>query len=40
MAAILHMGNIEFGKGSDGDASHPKDDQSLFHLKTVAELLM
>ncbi|XP_047945089.1 myosin-8-like [Salvia hispanica] len=40
VAAILHMGNIEFGKGSDGDASHPKDDQSLFHLKTVAELLM
>ncbi|XP_042055117.1 myosin-7-like [Salvia splendens] len=40
VAAILHLGNIEFGKGSDGDASHPKDDQSLFHLKTVAELLM
>lgn len=41
MAAILHLGNIEFAKASDdGDASHPKDDQSRFHLKTVAELLM
>ncbi|KAL1548316.1 myosin-8-like [Salvia divinorum] len=40
VAAILHLGNVEFGKGSDGDASHPKDDQSRFHLKTVAELLM
>lgn len=41
VAAILHLGNIEFGKESDGDgdASHPKDDQSRFHLKTVAELL-
>ncbi|KAG6436833.1 hypothetical protein SASPL_101735 [Salvia splendens] len=40
VAAILHLGNIEFAKESDGDASHPKDDQSRFHLKTVAELLM
>ncbi|KAH6770255.1 myosin XI B, partial [Perilla frutescens var. hirtella] len=38
VAAILHLGNIEFGKTSDGDASQPKDDQSRFHLKTVAEL--
>ncbi|XP_042045753.1 myosin-6-like [Salvia splendens] len=40
VAAILHLGNIEFGKASDIDASQPKDDQSRFHLKTVAELLM
>ncbi|KAL1545296.1 myosin-6-like [Salvia divinorum] len=40
VAAILHLGNIEFEKESDGDASHPKDDKSRFHLKTVAELLM
>ncbi|KAL0376866.1 UNVERIFIED_CONTAM: Myosin-7 [Sesamum calycinum] len=40
VAAILHLGNIEFGKTSDGDASQPKDDQSRFHLKTSAELLM
>ncbi|KAI3469890.1 hypothetical protein Pfo_026553 [Paulownia fortunei] len=40
VAAILHLGNIEFAKVSDGDASQPKDDQSRFHLKTSAELLM
>ncbi|KAK4425365.1 Myosin-8 [Sesamum alatum] len=40
VAAILHLGNIEFSKTSDGDASQPKDDQSRFHLKTSAELLM
>ncbi|PIN14470.1 Myosin class V heavy chain [Handroanthus impetiginosus] len=40
VAAILHLGNIEFAKVSDGDASQPKDDQSRFHLKTTAELLM
>ncbi|KAL8479758.1 hypothetical protein ACS0TY_026623 [Phlomoides rotata] len=40
VAAILNLGNVEFAKASDGDSSQPKDDQSLFHLKTAAELLM
>ncbi|VFR01582.1 unnamed protein product [Cuscuta campestris] len=34
VAAILHLGNIEFVKGSDPDSAEPKDDQSRFHLKT------
>ncbi|KAI7735645.1 hypothetical protein M8C21_005192, partial [Ambrosia artemisiifolia] len=37
VAAILHLGNIEFTKGSEPDSSQPKDDQSRFHLETAAE---
>ncbi|CAE5960337.1 unnamed protein product [Arabidopsis arenosa] len=40
VAAILHIGNIEFTKGKEVDSSVPKDDKSKFHLNTVAELLM
>ncbi|XP_073313049.1 myosin-6-like isoform X16 [Primulina huaijiensis] len=40
VAAILHLGNIEFAKDSESDASLPKNNQSRFHLKTAAELLM
>ncbi|XP_020224430.1 myosin-11 isoform X3 [Cajanus cajan] len=40
VAAILHIGNIDFTKGKDVDSSVPKDDKSKFHLKTTAELLM
>lgn len=40
VAAILHIGNIEFTKGKEIDSSVPKDDQAKFHLKTTAELLM
>ena len=40
MSAALHLGNIEFAKGIDTDASEPKDDTSRFHLRTVSELLM
>ncbi|RYR32205.1 hypothetical protein Ahy_A10g046800 [Arachis hypogaea] len=42
VAAVLHLGNIEFVKGDDEetDSSQPKDDKSRFHLKTAAELLM
>ncbi|CAK9184254.1 unnamed protein product [Ilex paraguariensis] len=40
VAAILHLGNVEFGKGSETDSSEPKDDQSRFHLRTAAELFM
>ncbi|XP_057427058.1 myosin-11-like [Lotus japonicus] len=40
VAAILHLGNIEFTKGKEVDSSIPKDDKAKFHLKTTAELLM
>ncbi|XP_035838614.1 myosin-6 [Helianthus annuus] len=40
VAAILHLGNIEFVKDKEPDSSKPKDDQSKFHLKTAAELFM
>ncbi|XP_074284559.1 myosin-6-like isoform X2 [Silene latifolia] len=40
VAAILHIGNIEFKKGSEPDSSEPKDEKSVFHLKTASELFM
>ncbi|KAJ7955519.1 Myosin [Quillaja saponaria] len=40
IAAILHLGNVEFAKGDETDSSEPKDDKSRFHLKTAAELFM
>nr|GEW23383.1 myosin-6-like [Tanacetum cinerariifolium] len=40
VAAILHLGNIEFAKGEEIDSSVPKDEKSIFHLKTAAELFM
>ena len=40
MAAILHLGNIEFAKGSEPDSSEAKDEKARFHLKTAAELFM
>lgn len=40
VAAILHLGNIDFANGEDNDSSVIKDDQSLFHLQMAAELLM
>ncbi|KAL3620616.1 hypothetical protein CASFOL_035528 [Castilleja foliolosa] len=40
VAAILHLGNVEFAKGEEIDSSVLKDDKSRFHLKTAAELLM
>ncbi|KAL9344476.1 hypothetical protein Peur_062151 [Populus x canadensis] len=40
VAAVLHIGNIDFAKGKEVDSSVPKDDQAKFHLKTTAELLM
>lgn len=39
VAAVLHLGNIEFAKGTEADSSEPKDERSWSHLKTVAELL-
>ncbi|MBA0802680.1 hypothetical protein Gohar_012957, partial [Gossypium harknessii] len=38
VAAILHLGNIEFAKGKEIDSSVPKDEKSRFHLRTAAEL--
>ncbi|XVE84815.1 hypothetical protein DITRI_Ditri17bG0043100 [Diplodiscus trichospermus] len=40
VAAILHLGNVDFAKGQETDAAEPKDDKSRFHLKTAAELFM
>lgn len=40
VAAILHVGNIDFAKGEEIDSSVIKDDKSMFHLKTASELLM
>ncbi|XP_039805225.1 myosin-8-like isoform X2 [Panicum virgatum] len=40
VAAILHLGNVEFTEGSEADSSVPKDEKSQFHLKTAAELFM
>ncbi|WOL20658.1 Myosin-J heavy chain [Canna indica] len=40
VAAILHLGNINFDKGTETDSSYLKDEKSIHHLKTAAELLM
>jgi len=40
VAAILHIGNIDFAKGEEIDSSVIKDEKSRFHLKMAAELLM
>ncbi|XP_008438435.1 myosin-6 isoform X1 [Cucumis melo] len=40
VAAVLHLGNVEFAKGTETDSSEPKDDKARFHLKMAAELFM
>lgn len=40
VAAILHLGNVNFIKGEDADSSKLRDDKSRYHLQTAAELLM
>ncbi|RLM80962.1 myosin-15-like isoform X2 [Panicum miliaceum] len=40
LAAILHLGNIEFAPGKDSDSSKIKDSTSNFHLQTAANLFM
>ncbi|XP_076942866.1 myosin-9-like isoform X2 [Bidens hawaiensis] len=40
VAAILHLGNVQFIKGKEVDSSLLKDDKSKFHLKMTADLLM
>lgn len=39
IAAILHLGNINFAKGEEIDSSVIKDEKSRFHLYMTAELL-
>ncbi|KAK9697275.1 hypothetical protein RND81_08G026400 [Saponaria officinalis] len=39
VAAILHLGNINFSKGEEVDSSVLKDEKSRFHLNMTAELL-
>ncbi|KAK9275460.1 hypothetical protein L1049_022727 [Liquidambar formosana] len=39
VAAILHLGNINFAKGEEIDSSVVKDEKSRFHLNITAELL-
>ncbi|CAM0943744.1 unnamed protein product [Alopecurus aequalis] len=40
LAAILHLGNIEFSPGKETDSSKIKDSTSDFHLQMTATLLM
>lgn len=40
VAAILHLGNINFAKDEDIDSAVVKDEQSKFHLQMTADLLM
>ncbi|OAY85788.1 Myosin-15 [Ananas comosus] len=40
LAAILHLGNIEFSPGKDHDSSIIKDAKSNFHLQMAANLFM
>lgn len=39
VAAILHLGNVNFAKGDEVDSSVLKDEKSRFHLNMTAELL-
>ncbi|XP_058078389.1 myosin-15 isoform X2 [Magnolia sinica] len=40
LAAILHLGNIDFSPGKEHDSSTIKDRKSNFHLQTAADLFM
>lgn len=40
LAAILHLGNVEFSPGKEHDSSVLKDQKSSFHLQMAASLLM
>nr|XP_004498862.1 myosin-15-like isoform X1 [Cicer arietinum] len=40
LAAILHLGNIEFSPGKEHDSSVIKDEKSRFHTHMVADLFM
>ncbi|CAK8568477.1 unnamed protein product [Lathyrus sativus] len=38
LAAILHLGNVEFSPGKEHDSSIIKDEKSIFHLQMAANL--
>lgn len=40
LAAILHLGNVEFSPGKEHDSSVLKDEKSTFHLGVASNLLM
>ncbi|KAH7835175.1 hypothetical protein Vadar_023570 [Vaccinium darrowii] len=40
LAAILHLGNIDFSPGQEHDSSVIKDQKSSFHMETAANLFM
>ncbi|PNT33005.2 hypothetical protein POPTR_006G220000v4 [Populus trichocarpa] len=40
LAAILHLGNIEFSPGKEHDSSTVKDEKSSFHMQMAADLFM
>ncbi|GAV80711.1 Myosin_head domain-containing protein/IQ domain-containing protein/DIL domain-containing protein [Cephalotus follicularis] len=40
LAAILHLGNIEFSPGKEHDSSVIKDQNSSFHMQMAADLFM
>uniref|UniRef100_A0A0A0KIK2 Myosin motor domain-containing protein n=2 Tax=Cucumis sativus TaxID=3659 RepID=A0A0A0KIK2_CUCSA len=40
LAAILHLGNVEFSPGKEYDSSVLKDEKSSFHLGVASNLLM
>ncbi|GLJ12586.1 hypothetical protein SUGI_0194010 [Cryptomeria japonica] len=40
LAAILHLGNVEFAPGKDHDSSILKDQNSVYYLQNAAKLFM
>ncbi|RVX17394.1 Myosin-15 [Vitis vinifera] len=40
LAAILHLGNVEFSPGKEHDSSVLKDQKSNFHIQMAADLFM
>ncbi|KAF3326549.1 myosin-15-like protein [Carex littledalei] len=40
LAAVLHLGNIEFSPGEEHDSSIIKDEKANFHLRMAADLFM
>lgn len=40
LAAILHLGNVEFSPGKEHDSSVIKDEKSRFHMEMAADLFM
>ncbi|KAK2452762.1 hypothetical protein P8452_00475 [Trifolium repens] len=40
LAAILHLGNVEFSPGKEHDSSAIKDEKSRFHMQMAADLFM